>query len=114
MVRIILSALILAALSLSLPGCFDKTNPVSYVYVQDSTRNDAGIKNPVTVHLSFSATSNLQIVAGNDIVFTGAPSFIPDSIVVPDSSRLLAKWYTGNTAQYADTIASPGLVWAIH
>jgi hypothetical protein len=34
---------------------------------------------------------------------------MPDSLIVPDSSRLDAYWGTS----HADTIATPGLVWTI-
>ena len=100
-------------LSLAAVGC-SKTYPTTFVTVQDTTRNDNGIKNPVTIFITYSPTSNLQIFTNGSIAFTGTSFFVPDSLVVPDSARLFAKWYSGNTAIYTDTIATANLHWNIH
>ena len=105
-----LSVLLLVVASLSVSNC-TKNYPTTYVYdtVKTQARN-------VTVHISYTAstTSDLQITSNGNIVFTAPPAFVPDFIFVPDSSILVALWYSGNTAMTADTIASPGLVWNIH
>ena len=109
MKRFALSIIILAAVSLSLPGCFDTIKPTQAVYIQDTTRNDMGVKNPVTVHISYSLTNNLSIYSNGQIISGTNYAYAPDSIIVPDSAQLYAYFGTG----HSDTTASPNMRWRI-
>lgn len=102
MLRFITSVLLLAVLSFSLPGCFDKTYPIQ----------SAPAKQTISIKIAPpSSFGNLSIYANNSIVayLSASNSAYPDSIIVPDSARLDAYW----GANHRDTIASPGLVWHI-
>ena len=109
-------ALVLIAVSLALVGC-TKTYPTSVInnYIQDTTRNSMGIKNPVTVYVQYSSSiisvsSQLRIFADGQLITTSTTLSYSDSITVPDSAYLYARWGTN----HADTIASPGMTWNIH
>ena len=110
-IKTVLFVIILSATLTTTTGCFDTTN--TYV-VQDTTRNDLGIKNPVTVFLvkpaSYSGALN---VFCNNVLWVSTASYFPDSITVPDSSDLIARWgYTGSYI-YDDTIATDHMTWHI-
>ncbi len=101
-----LSVLLLIAASLSVTNC-TKNYPTSYVYDSIKTAN----ANSILIKFSFSESANLSIYANQSLVAyipNGSASF-PDTIRVPDSSRLDAYWGTN----HIDTIALPGLIWTI-
>lgn len=109
MFKLILAVIIAA----SFIGCSTtKTYPVSYITVLDTTRNDNGIKNPITIHFTYPSSSQALILFSNgEMAYNNSGSFsTSDSLIVADSSYLFARW----GYNHADTIATKNMTWIIH
>jgi hypothetical protein len=102
-IKTILVVVALAATLTTTTGCFDKTTNIT-----NENRNDMGIKNPITVYISYSGTAVLYLYANGQTVWSGLVP-VTDSITVPDSSYLYARWSTYN----CDTIAIDHMTWHI-